>query len=480
MATKLTRRQLAAFGASAAAAAPPQDDSRPNILLILSDDHSRYHLGAFGDPVIRTPNLDRFASQGMRFDRFFTAAPQCVPSRAALMTGRSPAAARIARFNSPLPPDVVTLPELLRARGYFTGIARRNYHLDGPARPGPITRSIFDRHEMVTFHNRVDYLDRDSNRSQTVTRVNEFLDRRPAAKPFFLWISFNDPHHAWDRNAIPEPHDPSRIPVPAWLPDLPGVREDLARYYDEIARMDSEFQSVLDVLDRRGLAANTLVAFAGDNGYAFPHGKGSLYDPGLNVPLLIRWPGVIRAGAASSDLISGEDLAPTMLAAAGVAVPRVMSGRSFLGLLGGGGGAYQPRRYVFAQRGHHGSASFEPTTRANTFDLSRAARSERYKFIYNCTPHQVYAPVDSSGDPSWRQIVAAHQAGTLAPALSRTYFSHPRPVAELYDLERDPAELDNLAGRAGFEAIERELRVALHEKMILDYDFLPLPLPLSE
>lgn len=472
MPTKISRREMAA--ALTAAAALPAPEARPNILLMLSDDHSVPFLGAYGDPVIRTPNLDRFAREGLRCDQAFQAAPQCVPSRAALMTGRSPAAARIARFNSPLPPDVVTLPELLRASGYFTGICRRVFHLDGPAKPGPLMQAVFDQHGMVTFDQRVDYLDRGSPRNQTVTRLNEFFDKRPPAKPFFLWVSFNDPHHPWDRNAIAEPHDPAKLVLPPYLPDLPGVRQDLARYCDEVARLDEEFQWVLDALDRRGVAGNTIVVFMGDNGLAFPHGKGSLYDPGLNVPLLVRWPGKVKPGSSTRELVSGEDLTPTLLEAAGLAAPKEMSGRSFLKLLLGQ--SYQPRNYVFSARLQHGSSTFDENVKASGFDLSRSVRSKKFKFIYNCTPYQVYAPVDSAGDPGWRQITAAHQAGKLPPRFERAYFTHPRPIFELFDLEKDPAELENLAGQPEYKAIEGELRKALAEKMILDYDFLPLPI----
>ena len=118
--------------------------------------------------------------------------------------------------------------------------------------------------------------------------------------------------------------DPAKIAVPPYLPDIPEVRRDLARYYDEVAAMDEEFQWVMDILDKRDLAKNTLVVFLGDNGYAFPHGKGSLYDPGLNTPLIVRWPGKVKAAVRSSELISGEDITPTLLEAAGAPVPKAM------------------------------------------------------------------------------------------------------------------------------------------------------------
>jgi len=474
MSAPLSRRRFAASLAAPALAA--QSRPRPNILLLLSDDHTASFLGAYGDPVIQTPNFDRFAGQGMRFDRAFTAAPQCVPSRTALLTGRSPVACRMGRFSSPLPPDIVTLPELLRPLGYYTGICRRNFHLDGPAagRADSVNEQLFERHGMRTFHRRVDFLDRNAPRAQTVATVNRFLDRVPKSSPFFLWMGFNDPHHPWDSDAIPRPHDRARLPIPRFLPDLPGVRDDLGRYYDEVGRMDEEFQWVLNILDERQVAENTLVLFMGDNGMAFPHGKGSLYDPGLNVPLLVRWPGRVQPGASTTELISGEDITPTLLEAAGTSVPDQMSGRSFLPLLEAR--AYQARRHVFAARLPHGNSPFTEKTRANTFDLSRCVRSRRHKLIYNCTPQQIYAPVDSAAGPGWTEMTAAHHAGTLDPLLDRAYFTTPRPVIELYDLDGDPAELHNLAGRPEQAATQRELLVALQEKMILDYDFLPLPL----
>ena len=443
--------------------------ARPNILVILSDDHSVPFLGCYGNQTIQTPNLDRFAAEGMRFDKAFTAAPQCVPSRTAIMTGRSPVAARMGRFSSPLPPDVTTLPEQLRKAGYFTGICRRQFHLDGSPR-GKVTQELLEKNHMRTFDQRVDWLDRNSPRAQTENKVNEFLDKRPADKPFFLWVNFNDPHHVWDRTGQ---HDPKKIAVPPYLPDLPGMRDDLSRYMDEVGRMDGEFQSVLDILSKRGLASNTVVVFMGDNGLAFPHGKGSLYDPGLHVPLMIRWPGKVKPGTSTADLVSGEDITPTLMDAAGLKAPKEMSGRSFLGRLTGAAG-YQPRQNIFAARLAHGSSPYDAT--ASTFDLSRAVRTSKWKLIYNCTPHQRYQPVDSARDAGWQEMRKAHEAKQLPPAMDKAYFTWPRPVFELYDLDNDPVEMNNLAGKPDHAAMERELKIIMQEKMMLDYDFLPLPL----
>jgi N-sulfoglucosamine sulfohydrolase len=453
---------------AASVSAPP-----PNILFLLSDDHSYPFLSSYGDRNVKTPVLDRLAADGMKFHRFFTAAPQCVPSRATLMTGRSPVAARMTRFSSPLPRDEITFPELLREKAaYFTGVCGRQFHLDGPAASaGPVER-VFTEYQLRTFNDRLDYVDV-SKGEGVAAKVKEFLDQKPAHKPFFLWVNFNNPHHPW--NELADPPTPGSLKLPAHWPDLPGVRQDLSAYCGEVNRLDQQVKTVLDVLARRELADKTLVVFCGDNGAALPHGKGSLYDPGLNVPFLVCWPGVVKPGGESRALLSGEDLAPTLLAAAGVSIPARMTGKSFLPLLRGE--AFDPRRHIFAERGPHGRASVQVGMSNNGYDLSRCVRSERYKLIYNCTPWIPYSPVDSAGRPGWREMTAANQAGKLAPNLRATYFTAPRPVYELYDLESDPSELNNLSGKPELGAVERPLREALIEKMILDFDYLPLPSP---
>jgi N-sulfoglucosamine sulfohydrolase len=451
-------------------------ESKPNVLFILSDDHTAAHLSCSGDTTVKTPNLDRFASEGIRFTKMFTVAPQCVPSRAGYMTGRSAVSVRMTRFNSPLPRDIVTLPELLRKDGgYYTGVCRRSFHLDGPGgnRLGQVTKRVYEENDLASFDDRVDFLDRNSPRAQTKAKVTEFLGQVPSGKPWFLWVNFNDPHHPWDKDAINPPCDPTKIKLPPHLPDLPGVREDLSRYLGEIARADEEFQIVLDTVKAKSSLDNTLIVFAGDNGHAFPHGKGSLYDPGLNVPLLIRWAGQIKPGQVSDVLVSGEDIAPTCLEAAGVKPDAKMTGRSLLPLLKGE--KYTPREFIFAERGVHGSSNFTEKTRSSGYDLARGVRSGRYKYIYNCTPWMPYSPVDSAGDPGWKQMVAAHEAGKLSAPIDKTYFTSPRPIFEFYDLEADPSELNNLAGKPEVEKEEAKLRHALIEKMILDWDYLPLP-----
>lgn len=447
---------------------------RPNILFVLSDDHSYPYLGCYGAKEMKTPNLDRLASEGIRFRRMFTSAPQCVPSRASIMTGRSPVACRITRFSSPLPRDEITFPEILRQEaGYFVGALGRSYHLDGSGRGPEISDRIFEEKGLRTFQERFDYIDH-SNQGSVPARMAEFFERRPKEKPYFLWVNFSDPHHPWDTGE--QPPDPKAVTVPGHLPDLPGIRGDLSRYMGEVEHADKDFQTVLDIVKERAGLENTLVFFMGDNGMAFPGGKGSLHDPGLNVPLLAWWPGVIKPGGDSSVLLSGEDIAPTCLEAAGLRVPARISGVSFLPVLRAEAFPAE-RAHIFGERGPHGGATFNENTTASSVDYSRCARSARYKLIYNVTPNLRYTPVDSSGDPGWREMTEAHERGALAAEFVTRYFTSPRPIYELYDLESDPNELVNLYGSTDLAGVERELKEALQRKMILDFDYLPLPIP---
>jgi arylsulfatase A-like enzyme len=446
---------------------------KPNVIFVLSDDHSVPFLGCYGYPV-ETPNLDKFAQEGMRFDNMFMGSPQCVPARATLMTGRAASAIRMSRFTSPLPGDVATLPEMLQQQGYYTGTCRRGYHLDGDTKG--VYGEIIRKHDLKAFRRHLDFVDVSQDRTKTPSVLNEFLGQVPVGKPFFFWINFNDPHHPWDQNAISEPHDPKEIKVPDYLPDLPGVRADLARHCDEIARLDEEFKWIVDVLKERGIYDDTIVIFMGDNGMAFPHGKGTLYDPGLQVPFIVRWPGVVKPGSSANVMLSGEDFAPTMLEAAGTTKDKTMSGKSFLSLLKGE--KYEKREYIFGERGTHGDDHWTDMRHdmpSSAVDYSRCVRSERYKLIYNCTPHHRYSPVDTNGLWYWKQIQQLYKEGGLEEKFAKSYFTYPRPIWQLFDLQKDPAELNNIYDDTQYHDVIKELKYALIENMTLNYDFLPRP-----
>jgi arylsulfatase A-like enzyme len=227
---------------------------------------------------------------------------------------------------------------------------------------------------------------------------------------------------------------------------------------------------ILNVLKEHGLDNNTLVIFMGDNGEALLRGKGTLYRRGIHVPLLFRWPGRVAPGTVSDVLVSGVDLAPTILSAAGLDTDPGMNGINFLPALLGQ--PFNEREHVFSERGWH----YGPITRTDGFDLSRSIITERYHLIYNTIPERGYTPVDMArNNIAWDAIVKAGQKGTISPLHERLLLQVPRPVFELYDLVKDPFELNNLAGQESVKAIEDELRSQLDRWMIRESDYLPLP-----
>ncbi len=456
-----------------------QAAEKPNILLVLSDDHSLPHVGVYGctncEALSLTPNLDRFAKEGMRFNRAYTAAPQCAPSRTSMFAGRSPIGLRATRFAQPASADTPFFTDLLRDAGYWTGLDGRHQHLDGKKKDADHISEMLVQEDMrgETFESRFDHFVQGiGTKAEAIQDIPDIfsgiLDKVPEAQPFFLYFGFSQPHRKWgdDHEGI----DPAKLQLPPDWPDLPEVRLDYARYLAEVRDLDTGFGHLMQVLDDRGLSQNTLVIFMGDNGEALLRGKGTLYQRGINVPLLIRWPGKIEAGVVSESLISGVDLAPTILDAAGLSPAPGMTGLSFQPLLLG-----QPmdgRNEVYAERGWH----WGPITRSDGFDLSRSITSARFHFIYNALPDRSYTPVDmASNNIAWMAINDAEASGSLPAPHRHLYFRNPRPLFELYDLKKDPFQLNNLSGKARLETTEIELREKLDRWMIREGDYLPLP-----
>lgn len=445
------------------------DKTRPNILLILSDDHSAPYLGSYGNPDLKTPNLDQLASEGIRFNNCFTAAPQCVQSRASIMTGRNVVDIEMLCFSSALDRNTITYPELLKKEGYYIGLCGRPYHLDG-SNQAPETAEVFQKYKLKTFSERFDFVKEGSD-EETITQFQEFLNKPRGAKPFFMQACFNDPHRPF--GALDFEPDPSKITIPPGMPDTELLRKDLAGHYGEIQRLDYRVGKLIDVLKSKGQLDNTLIIFMGDNGAALLRGKGTLYDCGIHVPFLARYPKLIKAGSVSNILISGEDVGPTILDFARVLPDNKMTGKSFLSAFKGI--ETEVRDYAFAVRGTHSSSL--PGYSAS-FDLSRTVFNKKYKLIYNPLYNLRYDPVDFGGSKFWLDLVQDYKAGKLPELYSQIYiFSPERPMFELYNLENDPNEFVNLIKKPEYEETEHQLKSILQEWMILNRDVVPLPIP---
>ena len=449
---------------------------RPNVLLILSDDHSVPHVSCYADKNTKkfniTPNLQRFAEQGMRFDRAYTSAPQCAPSRISIFACRSPVGLGVTRFAQPPRDDVRFFTDVLRAGGYWVGLDGRHQHLDGRIREAEHIDKALREAGMQNLDERFDHFVRSAGTKgeqllQVADQVSSALDKVPNKQPFFLYFGFNQPHRKFSTKY--DGIDPSELILPADWPDLPDVRLDYAKYLASVRELDQGFGQIMQLLRTRGIEDDTLVIFMGDNGEALLRGKGTLMDRGTHVPLIIRWPGRVKAGSYSSTLVCGTDLGPTILAACGMKPRKKMTGASFLPQLLGE--KSEERQYVFAERGWH----WGPITQTNGLDLSRSITSKYYRYIYNALPNRSYTPVDMANKDAWKAIQLAHAANELSALHDRLYFQNPRPVIELYDLRKDPMELNNLAGKKPYADIERTLREELESWMIRECDFLPLP-----
>ena len=451
-------------------------ETRPNILLVLSDDHSVPHVGCYESENCKrfhiTPHLDAFANQGMRFDRAYTCAPQCAPSRISIFAGRSPVALGVTRFAQPPRGNVRFFTDVLRENGYWVGLDGRHQHLDGRVKESPHIDEVLQTEGMQSLSSRFDHFIRHastkgSNLDRVGDRLEAALERVSDGKPFFLYFGFNQPHRGFGRDH--DGIDPAELRLPPDWPDLPEVRVDYARYLAEVRDLDRGFGALIDRLGERGIADNTIVIFMGDNGEALLRGKGTLFDRGIHVPLLVRWPGKIEEGSTSDNLVSGIDLGATILDAAGLRIPDEMDGKSFLQALVGE--ESDGRKAVFAERGWH----WGPIWRTDGLDFSRSITTQRYRLIYNALPNRSYTPVDMPKKDAWRAIQSAHQSGKLSKLHRRLYFQDPRPIIELYDLEKDSYELTNLAQHPSHRQVEKQLRFELEKWMVREHDYLPLP-----
>ncbi len=432
---KLSRRNVLGSPLAAAPLLHAQGGSKPNLVFLISDDHSYPDLGALGSPV-QTPNLDRLVREGVVFDNCFVSSAQCSPNRSSILTGCSPHTTATSRLHTPMPEYEVTVIDHLRDAGYFTGAFRKV-------------------HQGAAFDKRWNYY-----AASPKTPFSEFFDKLPQGKPFYLHIGLTDPHRPYRRGSYPVKHDPAKVNVPKWLPDSPEIRQDIADYYDAISRMDADAGQVLALLKERNLLDNTLVIFTGDNGMPFPGAKGTCYEPGIHVPLVAWWPGKVKPGVRK-ELIAHVDLPSTWLEAAGIAPPAKMQGRSFLPLLTGAG-AYTPREAAFSERNWH-----------DNYDPIRSVRTSRYKLIFNAQPNLPYRPIaDLRDSPTWASYLALARRASLSPEHMR--LQQPvRPVVELYDLESDPHEFYNLANDPKHAGIQERLKKQLSDWMHDTSDYLP-------
>lgn len=419
-----------------APAAVQAQGARRNVVLIIADDLGR-DLGCYGNTAIRTPNLDGLAKQGVMFPRAYATVSSCSPSRSTILTGLF--THQNGQYGLQHPPHsqqahawVQGIPALLRAAGYWTGLIGK-YHV-GPD-------SVYNFESLNTKVGR--------DVAGMAAQARSFINKS-GERPFFLYYAFHDPHRAGkgfanEKESADLRYDPPKVIVPSHLPDTPDVRADIADYYQSVTRMDRGVAMLLEVLRETGNLDNTLIIFISDNGIPFPGAKTTLYNSGIQLPLLIAAPGAPR-GHTNNTLVSYIDLVPTILdwaKAKGPSYP--LTGRSLLPILG----EKQAKGWdaVYASHQMHEITMAYPT---------RSIITDRYKLIVNLQPQNEFPlPSDLWASPSWQGI--RKRGDKMMGKRSVASFLN-RKKEELYDLQNDPDEAENLAGKSEVAAIQSELR----------------------
>ena len=412
---------LAAGMAAVGARAAGQDKTskrRPNILWIISEDTGP-EFGCYGYPLVHTPNVDRLAREGVRFTNAFTAAPVCSASRSGFMTGTYQTTIGAHNHRShrrdgyPLPEGVHVFTKYLRDAGYFTalcGSRKTDWNFKPKVKPY------------------------DSSKWEDLK----------SHQPFFAQYQFSETHRRF-KHCKEHPVDPDKVKVPPYYPDHPVARGDWAMYLETVNVLDQKIGQVLKKLEADGLAENTIVFYFGDHGRAHVRGKQWLYDGGIHIPLVIRWPGQIEAGGVRDELVSAIDFAPTCLKLTGANPPKHMQGRVFLGPDRG-----KPRDYVFAARDRCDE----------TVDRIRCVRDKQYKYIRNFMPERPYTQKNAYKErayPMLKVMKDLHAEGKLTP-VQQLFMAERRPEEELYDIQADPWEVKNLAASPGHRDVLKRMR----------------------
>ena len=410
-----------------------------NIVIFIADDQGEGDLSIYGHPTLRTPNVDRLAREGMRFDNAFLTISSCSPSRSSILTGRYPHSTGAEDLHMPLPADQHTIARRLKDERYYN-MSVGKWHL-GDAE---------QKHWDVIV---------DCPGKDTAKEAIEMLSERPKDRPFFFWVASKDPHRPFDENAIPNPHDPANVVVPPYLPDHPLIRRDLALYYDEVTRFDTHVGEILAELERQNVLDTTVIAYISDNGMPFPRAKTTLYDAGIRTPMIVRLPKTIPAGSVQKGLFSVVDLAPTLLDVAGYQLDSAQ-GESRIEMLRNA--ESRGRDTIYTEANWH---DFEQFT--------RAVRTDRMLLIRNYYWHKpLWNSVDSVNSITWTGYLAMQRAGLLTVA-QKHIFREPRPYEELYDLQVDPMSLENVIDDSTYRAELNRLRSLLDNWRVSTGDRMP-------
>ena len=389
--------------------------AQPNIVVFISDDHSQLDSQAYGSTEVRTPNMAKLAEDGLKFTHAFIASPACGPSRTALLTGLWSARNGAEANHKAKRPEVASLPAVLRNLGYEMVIIGKVAHSDWA--------KFYDFDAVIGPPVGIS----DS------AEVAKFLSDRTSKKPLCLLVGTRHPHVPWSEDSA---YDPAKVSIPPAHVDNAVTRQERAKYLTDITKSDTLLGEVR-ALAREKIAGDTLFIYTSDHGGQWPFAKWNLYDAGIRIPLLIAWPGTLKARTISDAMVCWPDLLPTFIELGGGKVPEGIDGKSFAGILRGNTTTH--RDHVFTT--HSGDGDF------NDYPI-RSVRTRDWKYIRNLHPEfQHQSHISRSTGPSglvyWKTWLAAAEKDPSAAAIVQRFTT--RPAEELYDLTKDPNELHNLA-----------------------------------
>ena len=455
---------LAIFAAALVAsfAGPGEaEQRRVNILLVTVDDMNWNSVGAFGNPIVDiTPNIDRLAAEGRRFERAYVAASNCSPSRVALQTGLYPQQSGARGFYYVDDRSAPTIAGELRRNGFLTGVINKT--ADTNLSPG--NAGNWD------YQPALGGIEKYSASAFGESTAAFFERAGKAEKPFYLVVNIADPHKpnfndpqataaGADRHAPSRIIGPSEVSVPGFLPDLPGIRRDVRNYMNSVKRADDIVGAIMASLRESGLEEDTLVIFLSDHGMPFPFAKSSVYDNGLRTPMVMKWPSAIQPDSIEQNIVSAVDIMPTILAAAGLQMP---DGRTYFGKSLLAADNLHDQKYAFG--------SFDENARGYPVPM-RGVISREWGYAFNAWADGEHAiRVDDMNHASFKQMERAAPKNPEAKARLDAFTA--RPVEELCHLAVDPDCLVNLAREPAHANVLAEMQDALRAHMIRTDDYL--------
>ncbi|WP_430812927.1 MULTISPECIES: sulfatase family protein [unclassified Carboxylicivirga] len=424
---------------------------RPNFLILMSDNHSWNHLGCYGDEVVKTPVIDDVATKGILFNNAFCSAPSCTPARASMLTGQD--IWRLeegANLWGTLPAKFEVYPDILEKAGYLVGIEGKGWG------PGGVEESGRE-------HN---------PGGERYGSFEEFYNEREKGQPFCYWYSSRDPHRPFKRNGGKKAKiDLNSIVVPPYLPDTEEVRGDISDYYAEVQSFDREVGAYLTLLKEMGQLENTVVIVCSDNGWQMPRGLGNLYDFGTKIPMIISMPERFAGNRTIDDFVSLNDLAPTLLELAGLSIPDYMNAKSLVPILeaDNSGIIDGERDFIVTARERHAYV------RKNGAGYgSRALRNKQFLYIrnydYEAWPAgdpPLYGDVDAHmlhyPCPTKMDLLLKKEDETIKPLFDLAFAK--RPKEELYDLEKDQYQMNNVANDPAYQEAREKLAKQLTDHL---------------